>query len=362
MNNVREPVHTEPHNHHCPEGPATKQKFSAADTTIENYALKMNGGSTMGDMTTFEWNKTHHDILRITSIVTKPSHDGKPMHTIRLAGWDMTYTGIADSSCIIDQKALKHMGVVGVIGHHYWENSEAFIYLTHVGKPNMEKFMSLPCLYTLPKSICPIPDKAAQLISIINSMKTEPLKCMIKLILERSDRLEAFMTLPASQKDHHAYPGGLLEHSLQVANNLVAMIEMNEPNLPIEMKEAGFVAGLFHDIGKLKVYNLNGYKQPVIGLIDHDQLTLEICANGLAYLDRAMPDLAMLLRHIWTCASPGARFGITAKTPLARYLRDADGQSAMSHNHQRVSRQYQLDGFRSINNQRFWMPTLEHQA
>lgn len=316
----------------------------------------------MNAITAREWNKTHNDILRITSIVTQPDEDGNPTHIIKLGCWNMTYTGIADTNCIIDQKALQHMGVVEVIGHRYWENDEAVIYLSYIGKPSMDQFMSLPCLYTLPKDICPLPDKAAQLVSAINGIQTEPLKHMIKLVLERRDRLEAFMQLPASQKDHHAYQGGLLEHSLQVANNLVAMIEMNEPDLPIEMKEVGFVAGLFHDIGKMKIYNLCGYQQPVIGLIDHDQLTLEICANGLAHLDRVMPDLSMLLRHVWTCASPGSRFGVNAKTTLARYLRDADGQSAMSHNHQRVSRHYQLNGFRSVRKQQFWIPTLGHQA
>lgn len=316
----------------------------------------------MNNMTTLESNKPHHDILRITSIVSQPDENGDPTHIIKLGCWNMTYTGIADTHCMIDHDVLKHMGVVEVIGHRYLENNEAVIYLTYIGKPSVNQFMSLSCLYTLPKDICPLPDKAAQLVSAINGMKTTPLKHMIKLVLERGDRLESFMRLPASQKDHHAHPGGLLEHSLQVANNVVTMIEMNEPDLPIEMKEAGFVAGLFHDIGKLMIYNVSGYKQPVVGLIDHDQLTLELCANGLAHLDRVMPNVSMLLRHVWTCASPGARFGITAKTTLARYLRDADGQSAMSHNHQRVTRNYQLCGFRSIHKQQFWNPTLGHQA
>lgn len=305
---------------------------------------------------------THHDFLRITSLVTLPDEYGNPIHHLKLGCWNKTYRGIVNSDCVIEPNSLSHMAVVEVIGQRHWEGDDIVIYLTYLGKPRAEQVMSLPCLYTLPRDLCPLADKTEQLVSVIQGLKTQPLKQMIKLVLERSDRLEAFMKLPASQKDHHAYPGGLLEHSLQVANNVVAMIEMNEPDLPTVIKEAGFVAGLFHDIGKIKIYNLSGYQQPAVGLIDHDQLTLELCANGLAYLDRVMPDIAILLRHVWSCASTGTRYGKPAKTPLARYLRDADGQSAISQNHQRVSRNYQLKGFRSIHQQRFWLPTTESRV
>ncbi|MGE6511067.1 MULTISPECIES: TraI domain-containing protein [Gammaproteobacteria] len=49
---------------------------------------------------------------------------------------------------------------------------------------------------------------------------------------------------------HHAYAGGLLEYSLNVANNAVAMLRLNEPAMPRLMQEMCLVAGLLHDIGK----------------------------------------------------------------------------------------------------------------
>ena len=47
----------------------------------------------------------------------------------------------------------------------------------------------------------------------------------------------------------------------------------------------------------------------------------EACTYGLAYLDKHAPDLAIMLRHVWTCASPGARYGQKAAITLARYIK-----------------------------------------
>lgn len=60
----------------------------------------------------------------------------------------------------------------------------------------------------------------------------------------------------------------------------------------------------------------------------HDEMTLEICAAGLRWLDAEDPSAAILLRHIWTCGSPGARYGYKAETYLAPALQLADQMSS----------------------------------
>jgi 3'-5' exoribonuclease len=66
------------------------------------------------------------------------------------------------------------------------------------------------------------------------------------------------------------------------------------------------VAGLLHDIGKTYTNDIKGRPTAAARLYRHDDLALEACAYGLAYLDKVNPDAALTLRHIWTCASPGA--------------------------------------------------------
>lgn len=123
-----------------------------------------------------------------------------------------------------------------------------------------------------------------------------------------------------------------MRHSLEVAHAVDYMIETFEPDMELIQRDIGIVAGLLHDIGKTKLYDYSGNALMARFLVEHDHLTLEVCAPALSWLDRVMPEGAMALRHIWTCASPGARYGVQPKMTLARYVRDADGKSALADN------------------------------
>lgn len=61
---------------------------------------------------------------------------------------------------------------------------------------------------------------------------------------------ERLCLCPASAKAsfHNAFPGGLVEHSLRVLNNVVALNKTYGFNLP---KESMIISALFHDIGKV---------------------------------------------------------------------------------------------------------------
>lgn len=83
-----------------------------------------------------------------------------------------------------------------------------------------------------------------------------------------------FFEAPASRKDHLAYPGGLLQHSLNVYN--VAMMLYNQlkalkPDLAIQ-EESIIITSLLHDVCKADRYTMtdNGtyvknYNLPMIG-------------------------------------------------------------------------------------------------
>lgn len=68
------------------------------------------------------------------------------------------------------------------------------------------------------------------------------------------DSLE-FFDAPASTKYHGCHPGGLAEHSLQVAKNLVTLTEKLE--LKWEDSRSPILIGLLHDICKCDQYKEN---------------------------------------------------------------------------------------------------------
>lgn len=67
--------------------------------------------------------------------------------------------------------------------------------------------------------------------------------------LERSD----FYTAPASARFHGNYPGGLLEHSLNVYDCLtnLAVVRCSDLSIP---KDSVAIAALFHDVTKANYY------------------------------------------------------------------------------------------------------------
>lgn len=225
-------------------------------------------------------------------------------------------------------------------------------------RASRDEVTSMDTLQSLPRVYSPVPDIFDKLVATVQSLQSECLRAFLTRVLERKDRLEAFLNAPASVNYHHAYPGGLLEHSLNVANNAVAMLRLNEPAMSRLMQETCFVAGLLHDIGKTYTYDSKGKPNAAWKLCSHDAFTLEACAYGLAYLDKHAPDLAIMLRHVWTCASPGARYGQKAAITLARYIRDADGQSAMADNQIRAFRTKSHWGFSRLGQNLFWRPEV----
>lgn len=230
--------------------------------------------------------------------------------------------------------------------------------LSEFRKATKEEANTLATLQTLPRIYCPLPTALDQLVAAGQSLQSPHLRTFLTRVLERKSRIEAFLNAPASANHHHAHTGGLLQHSLEVGKNAVAMLRLNEPNMPRLMQETCFVAGLLHDIGKTYTYDSKGKPNAAWKLCSHDAFTLEACANGLAYLDQHEPEVALTLRHIWTCASPGARYGHAAAMTLARYVRDADGQSAMADGQQRAFSRSARWGFNRLGNNVFWQPEL----
>lgn len=105
-----------------------------------------------------------------------------------------------------------------------------------------------------------------------------------------------FVTVPACFNYHHGRPSGLLTHSVDCARRFQQMAE----GLPVDELAVGTIAALFHDIGKVRTLDSDGRKTALGKTVNHEALTLEMCAEALGALDADWPWAADMLRTIWT--------------------------------------------------------------
>ncbi len=90
-----------------------------------------------------------------------------------------------------------------------------------------------------------------ELFTLINGIKNQSLKKLLLSIFEDKEFLEKFCTAPAAKAMHHAYIGGLLEHTVSVGK---LAKEIGEYYMDID-KDLLVSCALLHDIGK--VYELD---------------------------------------------------------------------------------------------------------
>jgi 3'-5' exoribonuclease len=178
----------------------------------------------------------------------------------------------------------------------------------------------------LPIALCPVPHALSAMWEIANNISEPCLADFLSHVLLQSNIGIRFIQCPASLNHHHNYAGGLIEHSVEVAEKFA-----NETARTQRDRDLAVVAALLHDIGKTQTLTSDLQRSALGGSVDHDHLTLEICAPALKVLAAKHQGFANHLRHVWTCATPGARYGFKAKTAIARELQKYDSQSAARH-------------------------------
>jgi hypothetical protein len=103
----------------------------------------------------------------------------------------------------------------------------------------------------LPETLCPLSGVLRQITRMIDGLCNPPLQeFMSHALLLNSVVLHGYWNSPASRRDHHAYPGGLAEHSLEVATMLATA-----SGLPEQDRALGIVFALLHDYGKIWCYD-----------------------------------------------------------------------------------------------------------
>lgn len=137
----------------------------------------------------------------------------------------------------------------------------------------------------LPCTKYDVEEMFAELSKMLDTLEHAGVKALAKMYLDDQELMARFKRSPAAMSLHHAYLGGLLEHTL----NLLRVAEKILPLYP-ELNRDIVLMGLFlHDLGKCEELTWeNGF-----GYTDDGQLVGHV-ARGAIWLQRRAEDCSLL--------------------------------------------------------------------
>ena len=173
----------------------------------------------------------------------------------------------------------------------YSQDGARQMIVERVSLPADEADLSHLIPYT-PRNIVEYQKKLGDLIALVERRHIHEL---LKEIFQ-GDVFNRFSKNPAAMKHHHAYIGGLLEHSVDVANLAVAMAKQCE-GINLDLIIAG---GLLHDIGKIKEISPDiGFEYTDVGrFVGHLVLGAMLVEKALAKIKDFPRQDAVELMHI----------------------------------------------------------------
>ncbi len=188
------------------------------------------------------------------------------------------------------------------------------------GQVRLEDFM--------PASHRPGEVMVAELESVIARLEDRPLHDLLRTLFA-GETLELFCRAPAAKKMHHAYLGGLLEHTLSVTG-MAARAADHYPGLDRDLLIAG---ALVHDIAKIREFSFARLPFDYTDsgrLIGHLVLGAEMVRQAAARVPDLTPDRLDQLIHMVLSHHGRHDFGapVLPMTPEALILHHLDDMDA----------------------------------
>ena len=198
----------------------------------------------------------------------------------------------------------------------------------------VKKMASIPADSVNPSDFLPatrrdIDKMFLRLLKITASMKAEHLKKLFEAFFNDTDFVRKFKNAPAAKKMHHAYIGGLLEHTLSMALLADRIVE-HYSGVDRDLLLAG---AILHDIGKIREFN---YKYSIDysdegRLLSHIVIGIMMLDEKLEEIEEFPQDQAVLLRHMIVSHHGTREFGSpeppkTIEAVLLNYIDEIDSK------------------------------------
>jgi len=174
----------------------------------------------------------------------------------------------------------------------------------------------------------------SELLKVVESGIRPPLRGLVLAIMHKYQA--QLLEWPGAEFYHHAYAGGLLEHTWSVTRHAVRSLEVY-PGLNSDLVLAG---AILHDLGKIKELTGPPCPQRSVpgGLIGHIVLGWEMIREEARGQDFPDENLLLSLEHIIIAHHGAMEFGspILPRTPealLVYYLDEIDSKLHMIQHH-----------------------------
>ncbi|MCL1980182.1 MAG: 3'-5' exoribonuclease YhaM family protein [Proteobacteria bacterium] len=197
----------------------------------------------------------------------------------------VTKKSLAETKAGKPYLALALMDRTGEVEARVWDNalqfeSQAeegtFVLVQAVAKPFRDQmqlgvitlqqvaFAEIDMADFMPASPRPLAEMAAELEATIASINDQPLRDLLRLLF-KDDTLARFQRAPAAKRLHHAYIGGLIEHTLSIVR-MAAAAAAHYPLIERDMLIAG---ALVHDLAKIEEFD---FSNPAFSYTDRGRL------------------------------------------------------------------------------------------
>jgi len=182
----------------------------------------------------------------------------------------------------------------------------------------------------VPGSTRPQEEMEAELQGLLRGIGQPQLRRLLRRIFGDEDIGPLFRRAPAAKKMHHAYRGGLLEHTLSLAR-LVERVAAHYPRLDRDLLLAG---ALLHDLGKVRelVEKKGVFDYSDAGrLVGHLVQGADMVRDAAARVPGFPPELLDQLLHLILSHHGRHEFGapclpMTPEAIVLHYLDDLDAK------------------------------------
>jgi len=148
----------------------------------------------------------------------------------------------------------------------------------------------------LPATERDVEEMMGQVRDTIEEVEDPHLRALLAHFFDDPEFVARFSRAPAARRVHHAYLGGLLEHTLEVVSLCRSLLEI----YPQVHRDLLLTGALLHDVGKTREFR---YETDIAysdegRLLGHVVLSLQMVDRALATMPDFPPDLALRLRHM----------------------------------------------------------------